>query len=103
MEHFNQKEFIRFALDHVISHGVVDFPEYGTDFSSGRICHVKINWRGVMNNVALMDRVSDYVLAFSIDAGLNPECFYGVSEGTSKLGLITQYKWAKRQSDFDVK
>ena len=103
MEHFNQDEFIQFVLGHVISHGVVDFPEDGTDFSSGRKCHVKINWRKVMNSVALTDRVSDYILAFSIDAGLHPECFYGVSDGMSKLGIITQYKWARMQPDFEVR
>ena len=103
MGYFNQEEFIKFALDHVLSYGLVDFPENATEFSSGRKGHCKINWRKVMNNVALMDRVSDYVIGFALDEGLNPDCFYGVPEGTSKLGLLTQDKWAKSQPDFGVK
>ncbi len=100
---FNQEEFIQFALDHVLSHGVVEFLEEPTEFSSGRMCHCKVNWREVMNDVALMDNLSDYVIAFSLDAGLHPDCFYGVSGGTSKIGVITQYKWAKWQPDFSIK
>lgn len=103
VRYFNETEFIQFALNHVLSHGVADFPEEATEFSSGRWCNCKINWRGVMNDAALMDRLSDYVIAFATDSRLHPSCFYGVSEGTSKLGVITQFKWAKRQPDFGIK
>jgi len=43
----------------------------------------------------LSDKLSDYVMAFVEDSGLQPDCFYGVPEGATKLGIITQYKWAK--------
>lgn len=102
MNYFNQKEFIQFALDHVLSHGLVDFPEEATEFSSGRWCNCKISWREVMSDVALMDILTDYVIAFTLDAGLKPLCFHAVSGGTTKLGNITQYKWAKMQQDFGV-
>ena len=103
MGYFNQAEFINFAFDKIISHGLVDFPEEATEFSSGRECHCKINWRSIMNDSALMDVLSDYVLAFAADSRLHPSCFYGVPEATSKLGLITQFKWAKQQPDVGVK
>ena len=54
-----------------------------------------------------MDCLTDFVLEFldgllasgELDA---PETMYGVPEGASKLGLLTQYKWAKRAKRFGV-
>ncbi|MFX1596715.1 MAG: hypothetical protein ACFFBK_11705, partial [Promethearchaeota archaeon] len=32
--------------------------------------------------------------------GLKPRSFYGVPEGATKLGIITQYKWARKQKNY---
>ena len=47
-----------------------------------------------------MDQLTDFVISFAEYKNLNPDCFYGVAEGASKLGALTQFKWAKQQSDY---
>lgn len=37
-----------------------------------------------------------------MDSGLEPDCFYGVPEGATKIGVLTQYKWAKQSPDYTL-
>ncbi|VVB78350.1 Orotate phosphoribosyltransferase [uncultured archaeon] len=92
---FNQKEFNNFIIDN----DVVGFFDKEVTLASGRSSHWYVNWRKISNDVFLMDELSDYVINFVTSRGLKPNCFYGVPEGATKLGIITQFKWAK-QSDF---
>jgi hypothetical protein len=39
--------------------------------------------------------ISDGLIALTQDEGLNPDCFYGVPEGATKLAIVTQSKWAQ--------
>lgn len=48
----------------------------------------------------MLDKLTDFVIDFVEDLELKPNCFYGVPEGATKLGILTQYKWAKKQSDY---
>ena len=90
MKNFNQEEFNQFIMDSA----VVGFFENPVKLSSGRISHWYVNWR--INDVFLMDKLSDFVIAFVKSLGLQPDCFYGVPEGATKLGIITQHKWAQQ-------
>lgn len=47
-----------------------------------------------------MDCLADYLLAFCRDLELNPDGFYGVPEGATKLGVISTYKLAKSSGRF---
>ena len=47
-----------------------------------------------------MDVLSRHIISFTISKGLNPDCFYGVPEGASKLGIICQFKWARQAPNF---
>lgn len=68
--------------------------------SSGRLSPWYFNWRDVSKDVYLLDKLSNFILAFIHDHNLNPLSIYGVPEGGTKIGVITQYKWALRSPNF---
>jgi orotate phosphoribosyltransferase len=47
-----------------------------------------------------MDFLTDFVIEFTEILNLKPDCFFGVPEGATKLGVLTQFKWAKNQEDY---
>lgn len=93
---FNQNEFDRFVLDNK----VIGFFEHPIKLKSGRESNWYVNWRNISEDVFLLDKLTDYVISFTKFLELDPDCFYGVPEGATKLGLITQYKWAKKSSSY---
>jgi orotate phosphoribosyltransferase len=96
MKKFNQEEFNNF----IIKQNIIEFSEEPISLSSGGSSHFYVNWRIPSNDVYLMDQISNYIIAFVKDLNIQPACFYGVEEGATKLGLLTQYKWAKMQPDY---
>ncbi|MBY8987470.1 MAG: hypothetical protein KGD61_03365 [Candidatus Lokiarchaeota archaeon] len=80
--------------DLIIENKVVGFFDDPLTLKSGRKSYWYVNWRTVAEDVFLLDRVSDFLLSFVKHLNLKPDCFYGVPEGATKLGVITQYKWA---------
>ncbi len=96
MREFNQEEFNQF----IIENGVVGFFDEPITFKSGRICHCYVNWRDVVEDAWLTEKLTDFVLAFVKDNDLEVDTFYGVPEGATKLGIITQFKLAKSQANF---
>jgi orotate phosphoribosyltransferase len=96
MSHFNQEEFNRFVLEN----NVVGFFEEPIKLKSGRMSNWYVNWRNIAKDVFLLDKLTDYVIAFTEDLGLEPDCFYGVPEGATKIGVLTQYKWAKKAPNY---
>ncbi|MEW5896752.1 MAG: hypothetical protein AB1668_03610 [Nanoarchaeota archaeon] len=93
---FNHEAFNQFALDN----GVVGFFQQPITLKSGRQSHWYANWRTVADDAFLLDKLTDYVLAFTKTHGLQPDCFFGVPEGATKLALLTQYKWAKQSPQY---
>jgi len=69
---------------------------------SGRESYWYVNWRNVAADVYLLDKLTDYLLSYIDYLHLEPNCFYGVPEGASKLGIITQFKWAKRDKNYNA-
>jgi len=96
MEWKLNKEF----YDFIIQNKVVGFFEEPLKIKSGRISYWYVNWRNISQDVYLMDKLTDYLLSFVNYLNLDLTCFYGVPEGASKLGIITQLKWAKLQHDY---
>ncbi|MFH2106236.1 MAG: hypothetical protein ABII22_03170 [Candidatus Micrarchaeota archaeon] len=93
---FNQDEFNKF----VIENKIVGFFKEPIKLKSGRMSNWYVNWRNASEDAYLLDKLTDFVIAFTNDLGLaKPDCFYGVPEGASKLGVITQYKFAKSSSN----
>jgi orotate phosphoribosyltransferase len=80
--------------DFIIMNNVLGFFNKPITLKSGRKSYWYVNWRTVAEDVFLLDRVSDFLLSFVKHLNLKPNCFYGVPEGATKLGVITQYKWA---------
>ena len=80
--------------DFIIKNNVVGFFNEPITLKSGRKSYWYVNWRTIAEDVYLLDKVSNFLLLFVKHLNLVPNCFYGVPEGATKLGVITQYKWA---------
>lgn len=101
---FQQADFNHFIIDR----GIVGFFDEPVTLKSGRISHWYINWRSAVEDAASLDQLSDFVLDFvdqlvregKIDA--RPDTYFGVPEGATKLGVITQFKYAQRSPDFKI-
>jgi len=78
----------------IIKNKVIGFFNEPITLKSGRKSYWYVNWRTVAEDVFLLNTVSDYLLLFVKHLNLEPDCFYGVPEGATKLGIITQFKWA---------
>ena len=85
----------------IIENNVIGFFKEPIKLKSGRLSYWYVNWRNIAQDVYLIDQLTEYILKFVIFLGLNPDCFFGVQEGATKLGIITQFKWAKNQSDYN--
>jgi orotate phosphoribosyltransferase len=92
MDGFVQDEFNRFIQEN----NVYGFFEDAITLKSGRKSHFYANWRNVVEDVWLTDRLSEFVISFTESIELNVDTFFGVPEGATKLGVITQFKWAQR-------
>jgi len=87
--------------DFIIKNNVIGFFKEPLKLKSGRLSYWYVNWRNIAEDVYLIDNLSNYLINYVKHLGLNPDCFYGVPEGATKLGIITQYKWAKIQNNYD--
>lgn len=91
---WNKEEFYTF----IIENEIIGFFEQPLKLKSGRLSYWYVNWRNVAEDVYLLDKLTDFLLDFIAELKLNPDCFYGVPEGATKLGIISQYKWAKKHN-----
>jgi orotate phosphoribosyltransferase len=96
MQPFQQDEFNQFILDN----GVYGFFEKPITLKSGRTSHFYANWRTVVEDVWLTERLVDFVIRFVASQGLEVDTFFGVPEGATKLGVLTQYTWARRRPGY---
>lgn len=84
----------------IIENNIIGFFKEPIKLKSGRLSYWYVNWRNISEDIFLLDKLTDYLISFVENIGLKPDCFYGVPEGATKLGIITQYKWAKKQPDY---
>lgn len=96
MTKFDQENFNQFILEN----NIIGFFEEPITLKSGRQSLWYINWRNIVEDVFLLDKLTDYILAFVQDLNLKPDCFYGVPEGATKLAIVIQYKFAKKSSNY---
>ena len=94
---FNQFAFNQFMIEHQV------IKQFDTPITlkSGKQSCLYINWRTVSNDAYLLDQLVDYVLKFTKDHNIHPDTFFGVPEGASKLGVLTQYKYAKENPNYN--
>jgi orotate phosphoribosyltransferase len=81
--------------DFIKKQNVIGFYNEPIKLKSGRVSYWYVNWRPITSDAFLLDQLTEYILAFVNNLGLKPKCYYGVPEGATKIGLITQFKWAK--------
>lgn len=93
---FIQEDFDSFAIEN----NVVQFSEKPIKLKSGKKSHLYFNWRNVTNDVYLTEKLSDYIISFANDVGLDYDCFYGVPESATKIGIATQIKFARKSYDY---
>lgn len=93
---FVQENFNNFIKEN----NVYGFFEEAITLKSGRKSHFYANWRNVVEDVFLTDKLADFVLEFVKKEGIGVDTFYGVPEGATKLGIITQYKFAKSSENY---
>ncbi len=93
---FNKESFIKF----IIENGVLQYYKEPIVLKSGKRSNLYINFRRLAEDAYLLDRLSDFVSEFVKENGIEVDTFYGVPEGATKLGIITQYKFAKHSSNF---
>ncbi|MFO7796531.1 MAG: hypothetical protein ACQERB_01365 [Promethearchaeati archaeon] len=84
----------------ILKNNIIGFFKDPITLKSGRVSYWYVNWRDISSDVYLIDKLTDFIIKFVNELNLNPDCFFGVPEGATKLGIITQYKWAKMQEDF---
>ncbi len=92
MDGYDQDDFNTFIEEN----DIYGFFEKAITLKSGRQSHFYANWRNVVGDVWRTDALVDYVIAFVNEAGIDVDTFYGVPDGATKLGIVTQYKWAKQ-------
>ena len=91
MHKFNQQTF----NDFIINHQIIKQSETPFTLKSGKQSNIYVNWRTVAEDAYLMNELTDFVLAFAADHNISPDTFYGVPEGATKLGILTQFKYAQ--------
>ncbi len=91
MAGFNQEKYNKFLIEN----SVIGFFEEPITLKSGRISNWYANCRYLLDKVGLIDKITDFVLAFSDDKVISADYFYGVPEGATKLAVILNYKKGK--------
>lgn len=92
---FDQGAFDQFILENK----VIGFFDEPVTLKSGQKSHWYVNWRPITSQVHLIDSVARFILAFAKEQSLQPDCYFGVPEGATKLGVITQYLYAQSRPD----
>ncbi|MFX1268500.1 MAG: orotate phosphoribosyltransferase [Promethearchaeota archaeon] len=84
----------------IIENKVIGFYKKPVLLKSGRESPFYVNWRNISEDVYLTDKLTDYLLSYIKHLQLVPDCFFGVPEGATKLGIITQFKWARKNRNY---
>jgi orotate phosphoribosyltransferase len=94
----NKTNFYKFIIDN----NVIGIFKEPIKLKSNRLSPFYVNWRNIAEDVFLIDILADFIISFVRYLNLQPDCFYGVPEGATKIGIITQYKWARMQKNFKL-
>ncbi len=93
---FNQEEFNKFIEENNI-YGFFNEP---ITLKSGRKSHFYANWRNVVEDVYSTNKLAKYVIDFAKENNIEVDTFYGVPEGATKLGIMTQFLFASQSENF---
>jgi len=93
---FERKDF----LDFIIENDVIGFFDKPIKLKSGRESNWYVNWRTITEDAFLTDKLADYIISFANQNKIEVDTFFGVPEGATKIGIITQYKYARQKKDY---
>jgi orotate phosphoribosyltransferase len=93
---FNQGEFNKFVEET----NVYGFFKEPITLKSGRKSQFYANWRTVVEDVYLTNKLAEFVIDFVKNNNIPADTFYGVPEGATKLGVITQFKYAQSSPNY---
>jgi orotate phosphoribosyltransferase len=85
---FNRNEFDYW----LISHYCIGFHEKPIILSSGRPSPYFVNLRKLTDNVPVANELLYWVAEYLEDKKLDPDYFYGVPDGATKLGILASYR-----------
>ncbi len=94
MAKFDQQAYNKFLIEE----GVIGFFEESIKLKHGRISNWYVNMRNLTDTTKVKDKLVKYVLDFVESKGLEPDLFYGVPEGATKLALFLTDEYAKRKN-----
>lgn len=86
--------------DFIVRNNVIGFYKKPVKLKSGRLSPFYVNWRNVSEDVYLIDKLTDYMISYVEYLKINPDCFFGVPEGATKLAIIMQFKWARNNPNY---
>lgn len=93
---FSQNEFNNFIEES----GVYGFFKEAITLKSGRKSHFYANWRNVVEDVFLTEKLANYLVEFVKANNIEVDTFYGVPEGATKLGIISQFIFSKQKANY---
>jgi len=93
---FEQSKFNKFIEES----GVYGFFKEPITLKSGRKSHFYANWRNVVEDVFLTEQLANHLIDFVKANNIEAETYYGVPEGATKLGVITQFLSAKQKPNY---
>jgi len=96
MNKFKQETFNDFIKDN----GVYGFFPDSITLASGRKSYFYANWRNVVEDVYLTNQLAQFILDFIDDMGMKVDTFYGIPDGATKIGIITQNNHAFRSDHY---
>jgi orotate phosphoribosyltransferase len=96
MAGFSREEFLNF----IVENQVVGFFDEPITLKSGRKSHWYVNWRTVTGDAYLTDELADFLIQYLGSKKIKFDTIYGVPDGATKLGVVAQMKWAKKQEGF---
>ncbi|MFT4303162.1 MAG: orotate phosphoribosyltransferase [Candidatus Woesearchaeota archaeon] len=95
---FDKDSFNQF----IIKNNVYGFFKTPITLSSGRKSHFYANWRSVVYDVFLAEKLAEYVVRFTKSHNIYVDTFYGVPEGATKIGILSQLYYAKSSKNFSI-
>lgn len=79
---------------------IVKFSLEGFTLKSGTKSHLYINWRLAFRRAYIVEQITEQIVNYVADSGLQPDCIMGVPEGATLWGAFAQMKWVSTLEDF---
>ena len=84
--------------DFILKNNIIIKSDKPFKLKSGKESTTYVNWRTVAEDAYLMNELTDYVLEFVSINKISVDTFFGVAEGATKLGILTQFKYAQQNN-----